>query len=84
MNMELINKIEAKISELESQFKKNSDFIVSANSAMDKLVSDRALANNECSKIDGALQMARGVLAEMNQPSHEVIPCDPEVVNCSE
>ena len=84
MNMELINKIEAKISDLEAQFKKNSDFIASANAAMDKLVSDKALANNECNMINGAIQMARGVLTEMSPPKAEVVPCDPEVAICSE
>lgn len=80
MDMELISKIEAKISDLEAQFKKNSDFIASANSAMDKLVSDKNLATNECNMINGALQMAKGVLTEMSAPKAEVIPCDPEVV----
>ncbi len=83
MNMELINKIEAKISDLEAQFKKNSDFIVSANSAMEKLVSDKSLANNECNMINGAIQMAKGVLTEMNAPKAEVIPCDAEVISDS-
>ena len=80
MSMELISKVEAKIADLEAQFKKNSDFIISANAAMDKLVSDKNLANNECNMINGAIQMARGVLtelqAEVNAP--EVLPCDPE------
>jgi len=82
MNMEVINKIEAKISELEAQFKKNSDFIASANTAMDKLVSDRSLANAECNKLDGAVQMARGILAEMKagDAPAQALPCDAEVL----
>lgn len=84
MNMELIKKIEAKISDLEAQFKKSSEFISSANAAMDKLASDRALANNECNKLDGAIQMAKSVLAEMSEPKQsEPIACNAEVISDS-
>ena len=86
MSMELISKIEAKISDLEAQFKKNSDFIVSANSNIDKLVSDKALATNECNIINGAIQMARGVLSELKNPEvskAEFLPCDSEGSACS-
>jgi hypothetical protein len=75
--MELINKIEAKISELENQFKKNTDFIVSANSSIDKLVADKNSATSECNVINGMVQAFRGVIAEvkaMLSPNAEAKP----------
>ena len=65
MSMELINKIEAKISELEAQAKKNSDFISSASASMEKLISDKTAATNEWMGINGAIQMGKGVIAEL-------------------
>jgi chromosome segregation ATPase len=87
MSMELISKLESKIADLEAQFKKNSDFIGSANAAMEKLVSDKTLANNECNMIHGAIQMAKGVLTELKGPEAPVagaLPCDAEAIVCSD
>lgn len=76
MSMELINKIEAKISELEAQAKKNSDFIASASTSMDKLMSEKTNATNEWIGINGAIQMGRGVIAELKAM---LSPSSPEV-----
>lgn len=67
-DMELINKIEAQISELENRFKKNSDFISSANVSMEKLSADKISATNDSNIINGALQAFRGVLVELKGP----------------
>lgn len=79
MNMELINKIEAQISELESRFKKNSEFVVNANAILEKTSADKLSAINDSHIINGALQAFGGVLKELKEsPKVEVLPCDVE------
>ena len=79
MSMELIGKIEADIAELESRFKKHSEFISKANASIEQLSSDKVLATNELNKIDGAVQMAKAILSNLKQP----VPSSNEILTCS-
>jgi molybdopterin-guanine dinucleotide biosynthesis protein A len=82
MNMEIINKIEAQISELESRLKKNNEFIVNANASLEKLSTDKASVLGDSNIINGALQAFGAVLKELKEPKvaaeAEVIPADAE------
>lgn len=64
MNMELIRKIEKNIAELEERAKKNGELIVTANSNIESLNTQKASITDETNRIMGAIQAFRFVLAE--------------------
>lgn len=64
MNMELIKKIESNIKELEDRARKNGDFIVNANSSIEKLNAEKTTITDETNRIMGALQAFRFILSE--------------------
>lgn len=67
MEMELIKKIEVRISELEKRSKELSDFINGATASMKKLSSEKAKANDESNAISGAVSAFKSVLGEISE-----------------
>jgi len=82
MNMELINKIEAQISELESRLKKNSEFVLNANANLEKISADKVSALSDSNIINGALQAFGAVVKELKElksvPEVELLPATAE------
>ncbi len=71
MNMELINKIEERISELEKRAKEVMDFSNNATANIKRLKSEKAKALDESNVIAGAVQAFKGVLAEVSEKKEE-------------
>ena len=65
MNMEVINKIEASISELEARLKKNNEFVGSVTANVEKLLSDKATTVSDSNVTSGAIQAFNVVLKEL-------------------
>ncbi len=67
MNMEIINKIETQISELESRLKRNNDLVGNLVMSIKNLKKEKSKSHDESNAISGAIQAFKGVLAEMKE-----------------
>lgn len=73
MNMEIINKIETQISELEGRLKRNNDLIGNLVMSIKNLSKEKAKSHDESNAISGAIQAFKGVLAEVKESDKEAV-----------
>jgi predicted nucleic acid-binding Zn-ribbon protein len=66
--MEVINKIETQISELENRQKRANDLVANIVVSMKNLRKEKTKSQDEFNAISGAIQAFKGVLAELNKP----------------
>jgi hypothetical protein len=67
VEMDLVKKIEARISELETQYKKMVDFVNGATANIKKLVAERTKATDESNALSGAIQAFKSVIGEISE-----------------
>ena len=65
MNMEVINKIETKISELENRAKKTNEFLGNIIINLKSLRKEKVKAQDEINTLAGALEAFKGTLSEL-------------------
>ena len=65
MNMEVINKIETKISELENRAKKTNEFLGNIIINLKSLRKEKVKAQDEINTLSGALEAFKGTLSEL-------------------
>jgi septal ring factor EnvC (AmiA/AmiB activator) len=61
--MTFLSDVEQKISNLEAELKKHSNYVTEITQAVEKLLSDKATSSNNINIINGALQAYRDVLS---------------------
>lgn len=67
MEMDLVKKIQTRISDLETQSKKMVDFINGATASIKKIVDERIKATNESNVLSGAIQAFKSVIGEITE-----------------
>ena len=67
MEMDLVKKIETRVSELEKRSKEIVDFINGATASIKKLVAERAKATDESNSLNGAIQAYKSVIGEISE-----------------
>ena len=67
MEMDLVKKIEARVSELEKRSKELSDFVNGATASMKKISSEKSKATDEANAVAGAIQAFKSVLGEISE-----------------
>jgi len=72
--MDVINKIETQISELENRQKRANDLIANIVVSMKNLRKEKVKSQDESNAISGAIQAFKGVLAELNLPEKKEAP----------
>ena len=75
MEMDLVKKIEARISELETQSKKMVDFVNSSTASIKKLSAERAKASEESYALNGAIQAFKSVIGEISENEKNAKEC---------
>lgn len=66
MEMDLVKKIEARVSELEKRSKELSDFVNGATASIKKLSLEKSKATDEANAVAGAIQAFKSVIGEIS------------------
>lgn len=72
MEMDLVKKIETRISDLEKRSKELSDFINGCAASIKKILTEKSKATDESNAVLGAIQAFKSVIGEISENENKI------------